>query len=82
MRSSWRPWSRLRELASSSNRRLPTSDERDALTAVNVTFFQAYSRNRHLLRVMREAAAVSGNDGFGRLWLRTRADFESLVASR
>jgi AcrR family transcriptional regulator len=65
----------LRELASSSNRRLPTSNERDALIAVNVTFFQAYSRNRHLLRVMREAAAVSGNDGFGRLWLRTRADF-------
>jgi hypothetical protein len=25
--------------------------------------------------VMREAAAVSGNDGFGKLWLRTRADF-------
>ena len=46
-----------------------------ALIAVNVTFFQAYSRNRHLLRVMREAAAVSWNDGFGRLWLRTRADF-------
>ena len=65
----------LRELATSSNRRLPTSDERDALIAVNVTFFQAYSRNRHLLRVMREAAAVSGNDGFGRLWIRTRADF-------
>src|ERR1700677_102350 len=65
----------LDELASSSNRRLPTSDERDALIAVTVTFFQAYSRNRHLLRVMREAAAVSGNEGFSRLWLRTRADF-------
>src|SRR5579859_6378943 len=65
----------LRELASSSNRRLPMSSERDALIAANVTFFQAYSRNRHLLRVMREAAAVSGNDGFSRLWLRTRADF-------
>ena len=24
---------------------------------------------------MREAAAVSGNDGFGRLWIRTRANF-------
>jgi AcrR family transcriptional regulator len=65
----------LAQLASSANRRLPASNERDALIAVNVTFFQAYSRNRHLLRVMREAAAVSGNDGFGRLWLRTRADF-------
>jgi len=65
----------LAELAGSSDRRLPASDEREALIAVNVTFFQAYSRNRHLLRVMREAAAVSGNDGFSRLWLRTRADF-------
>jgi AcrR family transcriptional regulator len=56
----------LHELASSSNRRLPTSDERDALIAVNVTFFQAYSRNRHLLWLRTRADFVDRTER----WLR------------
>jgi AcrR family transcriptional regulator len=46
----------------------------EALAANMVVYLRTYSRHRHILRVMREAAAV-GSDGFGELWLGLRENF-------
>ncbi|HEY4409680.1 MAG TPA: TetR/AcrR family transcriptional regulator [Acidimicrobiia bacterium] len=43
------------------------------LTAANRAFFSTYARHRHVIRVMREAAAT--NPEFGRLWLKIRRGF-------
>lgn len=43
------------------------------LVAANRAFFSAYARHRHVIRVMREAAAT--NAEFGRLWLQIRRAF-------
>jgi AcrR family transcriptional regulator len=43
------------------------------LVTANRAFFSAYARHRHVIRVMREAAAT--NPEFGRLWLRIRRGF-------
>jgi len=64
-------------LESSRRTQLGTEDDVDALVAVTVSYLTAYSRNRHILRVMREAAAVGGEDGFDELWLRLRGSFVS-----
>lgn len=45
------------------------------LTEVNTAFLHAYARHRHTLRLLREAAAASPNEGFQALWLRIRGDF-------
>lgn len=50
----------------------PTVD-RTALIEANTRYFAAYARQRHLFRVMREAAAV--NPDFARLWLSVRQGF-------
>jgi AcrR family transcriptional regulator len=44
----------------------------DLITA-NRAFFSTYARHRHVIRVMREAAAT--NPEFGRLWLKIRRGF-------
>jgi len=43
------------------------------LIAANRAFFSTYARHRHVIRVMREAAAT--NREFGGLWLRIRRGF-------
>lgn len=46
----------------------------DALAADTVVYLRTYSRHRHILRVMREAAALR-SDGFDELWLQLRSNF-------
>lgn len=46
----------------------------DALAADTVVYLRTYSRHRHILRVMREAAALR-SDGFDELWLQLRGNF-------
>lgn len=65
----------LEELAAASAAPVRGRDGQQNLIAQHVRYLQVYSRNRHLLRVMREAAAASDNEGFGRLWLRLRGVF-------
>jgi AcrR family transcriptional regulator len=43
------------------------------LVAANRAFFSTYARHRHVIRVMREAAAT--NRDFGALWLKIRRGF-------
>ena len=43
------------------------------LVAANRSYFSTYARHRHVIRVMREAAAT--NPDFGRLWLQIRRGF-------
>jgi AcrR family transcriptional regulator len=43
------------------------------LVAANRAYFAAYARHRHVIRVMREAAAT--NRDFGQLWLKIRQGF-------
>ncbi|MEV5837714.1 TetR/AcrR family transcriptional regulator [Nocardia sp. NPDC052112] len=65
----------LQELAQSMSRRLSTEDELAVLVDVNVAYLHAYSRHRKVLRLLREAAAASSNEGFAQLWLNLRGDF-------
>jgi AcrR family transcriptional regulator len=46
----------------------------EALAANMLVYLRTYSRHRHILRVMREAAAVR-SDGFDELWLGLRENF-------
>jgi AcrR family transcriptional regulator len=50
----------------------------DELIRANTNYFAAYARQRHLFRVMREAAAV--NPEFARLWLSVRQGFVGRTA--
>ena len=43
------------------------------LVAANRAYFSTYARHRHVIRVMREAAAT--NPDFGQLWLQIRRGF-------
>jgi AcrR family transcriptional regulator len=63
-------------LQSSRRNGLEGQEDEKALIAVTIAYLQTYSRHRHLLRVMREAAAVR-SDGFDELWLRLRSSFVS-----
>ncbi|SDH29140.1 DNA-binding transcriptional regulator, AcrR family [Sinosporangium album] len=65
----------LEELVGATADTVPGPDEQQTLINQHVRYLQAYARNRHLLRVMREAAAASNNEGFGVLWLRLRGAF-------
>lgn len=65
----------LEELAGASTRRSGHSTELDSLVHTNTTYLHTYARHRHILRLLREAAAASPNDGFQALWLRLRGDF-------
>ncbi|HEV7536194.1 MAG TPA: TetR/AcrR family transcriptional regulator, partial [Acidimicrobiia bacterium] len=48
------------------------------LVEANTKYFAAYARQRHLFRVMREAAAV--NPAFAALWLSVRQGFVGRTA--
>ncbi|MFE7418178.1 TetR/AcrR family transcriptional regulator [Rhodococcus sp. NPDC057529] len=65
----------LQELSEATSRKATTSGELEALIEVNSTYLHAYSRHRHILRLLREAAAASANEGFQQLWLQLRDDF-------
>lgn len=65
----------LTELATARLRPDHAHSELDSLIEVNTTYLQAYARNRHMLRLLREAAAASENKGFQQLWLHLRGDF-------
>lgn len=65
----------LAELVAAPTLAARGGDEQQNLINQHERYLRAYGRNRHLLRVMREAAAVSPNDGFGQLWFRLRAAF-------
>jgi AcrR family transcriptional regulator len=61
----------------------PGSDHRPRidlaeLVEASTNYFSAYARQRHLFRVMREAAAV--NPGFAALWLSVRQGFVGRTA--
>ena len=51
---------------------VPTLEQ---LQARNILFFKEYAEHRLLLRVSREAAALSGKDGFRVQWLGNRQRF-------
>jgi AcrR family transcriptional regulator len=50
------------------------------LVALTTSYLTSYSRNRHILRVMREAAASSADEGFAELWLQQRASYVERTA--
>ncbi|GAA1864055.1 hypothetical protein GCM10009836_50450 [Pseudonocardia ailaonensis] len=52
----------------------------DTMVALTTSYFTSYTRNRHILRVMREAAATSADDGFADLWLRQRGSYVERTA--
>jgi AcrR family transcriptional regulator len=55
-----------------------TGLDKAELIEANTSYFAAYARQRHLFRVMREAAAV--NPDFARLWLSVRQGFVGRTA--
>jgi AcrR family transcriptional regulator len=65
-----------------SSRRTSSGDALDLSTMEELTsaYLISYTRNRHLLRVMREAAAIGSDEGFTELWLRQRAVFVDRTA--
>jgi AcrR family transcriptional regulator len=66
------PLAELRR-ASSRGPDHPATVDLAELVEANTRYFTAYARQRHLFRVMREAAAV--NPEFARLWLSVRQGF-------
>lgn len=65
----------LEELATAPSSRSGRGGELASLIESNTIYLQTYARHRHILRLLREAAAASPNDGFQDLWLRLRGDF-------
>ncbi|MGO3325451.1 TetR/AcrR family transcriptional regulator [Gordonia sp. (in: high G+C Gram-positive bacteria)] len=65
----------LEEIAVASRSSSGGAADEKSLIEANTTYLHAYSRHRHILRLLREAAAASPNDGFQALWLRIRGDF-------
>ncbi|MFD5497259.1 2Fe-2S iron-sulfur cluster-binding protein [Streptomyces sp. NPDC127091] len=65
----------LVELARASSRRRRPTVDLDVLVENNTVYLESYARHRHVLRLLREAAASSANGGFQQLWLRLRGDF-------
>ena len=65
----------LEELATAPSTRSGHGSELDSLIESNTIYLHTYARHRHILRLLREAAAASPNDGFQDLWLRLRGDF-------
>src|SRR5213082_1001862 len=63
----------LDDLRRSGGRQPGTEVGLPELVAANRAYFSAYARHRHVIRVMREAAAT--NPEFGRLWLGIRQGF-------
>lgn len=71
----------LEELAASTTR-TSVGDGVDLATMVALTtaYLSSYTRNRHILRVMREAAASGGGGGFTELWLQQRNSYVERTA--
>lgn len=65
----------LADLSNSRGRPGRGHGELDSLIEVNTAYLQTYSRHRHMLRLLREAAAASANEGFQQLWLNLRSDY-------
>lgn len=65
----------LEELSNSRGRPDRAHGELTSLIEVNTTYLQTYARHRHMLRLLREAAAASANEGFQQLWLNLRSDY-------
>jgi AcrR family transcriptional regulator len=65
----------LEDLSAASSRRSRSTEELESLIEANTTYLEVYARHRHTLRLLREAAAASANDGFLQLWLQLRGDF-------
>lgn len=71
----------LDELAASTSRGgVGSGVDRATMVALTTAYLISYTRNRHILRVMREAAASSADAGFAELWLRQRASFVERTA--
>lgn len=73
----------LDELTASTHRTERHPDDgtdRDTLIALTSAYLTSYSRNRRILRVMREAAATSTDEGFSELWLRQRGAYVERTA--
>lgn len=71
----------LAELTASTSRAV-VGDGIDQATMVRLaaSYLTSYTRNRHILRVMREAAAGSADEGFARLWLQQRGSYVERTA--
>lgn len=66
----------LDELTAATGRsRVGDGVDLPTMIALTTSYLTSYTRNRHILRVMREAAATSADDGFAELWLRQRASY-------
>ncbi|MFD4250027.1 TetR/AcrR family transcriptional regulator [Amycolatopsis thermoflava] len=52
----------------------------DTMIALTTSYLTSYTRNRKILRVMREAAATSSEDGFAELWLQQRGSYVERTA--
>lgn len=65
----------LTEMATASSRRSGHSTDLASLIESNTTYLRSYARHRHIVRLLREAAAASPDDGFLQVWLHIRADF-------
>lgn len=72
----------LDELTRSTHRTTRTGDGTDRATLVALTsaYLTSYARNRRILRVMREAAATSTDEGVSELWLAQRANYVERTA--
>ncbi|MFC5065197.1 TetR/AcrR family transcriptional regulator [Actinomycetospora atypica] len=72
----------LDELTASTQRTARSGDGTDRATLIALTsaYLTSYARNRRILRVMREAAATSTDEGFSELWLRQRANYVERTA--
>ncbi|GAA3950820.1 TetR/AcrR family transcriptional regulator [Gordonia caeni] len=65
----------LEELSGAPRNSSSGTGDLAGLVAANTAYLHVYARHRHILRLLREAAAASPNDGFQSLWLRLRGDY-------
>jgi AcrR family transcriptional regulator len=54
--------------------------DRKALIDSTTAYFSTYARNRHTLRVTREASAIRDDGGFAEVWVQIRALFTERTA--
>ncbi|KMS88805.1 TetR/AcrR family transcriptional regulator [Prauserella rugosa] len=71
----------LEELTASTRRgAVGDGVDLDTMIALTTSYLTSYTRNRHILRVMREAAATSSEDRFAELWLEQRGSYVERTA--
>ena len=66
--------------ASTARTTVGTGVDLATLVTLTTSYLTSYCRNRHILRVMREAAASSADEGFAQLWLAQRAGYVERTA--